>query len=234
MSETRAGRSLIASFLGEVPYREALEIQERCRAAVLEGEEAETLFLLQHPHVFTLGRNADHRDVVATSGWMARRGVEIVECDRGGRVTYHGPGQLVGYPVINLSPGRRDVRRYVRDLQEVLVRTLSDWGLEAVAGVRRELIGVWVAEQKIASIGVHLKRWVTTHGFSLNVSTDLEMFDGIVPCGLLDLSVTSLERELGQAIELKQVAERCAHHFSQVFERSLVWSNSGLPKAVAR
>ncbi|HEV2846782.1 MAG TPA: lipoyl(octanoyl) transferase LipB, partial [Thermoanaerobaculia bacterium] len=144
------------------------------------------------------------------------------ESDRGGQVTYHGPGQLVGYPIVNLSPDRRDVRRYVRDLQEVLIRTLADYGVAAEPRDGQAFIGVWVGEEKIASIGVHLSRWITTHGFALNVSTDLSFFTGIIPCGLDQVRMTSVERLTGKAPSLPEIAAVCARHFGEVFGRELV------------
>jgi lipoyl(octanoyl) transferase len=160
--------------------------------------------------------------VLAGPEWLRAKGVEVAECDRGGQVTYHGPGQLVGYPIVNLSPDRRDVRRYVRDLQEVLVQTLADFGVMAEGRGEQALIGVWVGEEKIASIGVHLSRWITTHGFALNVSTDLSYFTGIIPCGLHQVRTTSIERLLGMAPPLPEVAASAARHFARIFDRELV------------
>ena len=208
--------------MGSVPYGVALELQLAARAGVKSGEGAERLLLLEHPHVYTLGRNAEAADVLAPPDWLAARGVEVVECDRGGQVTYHGPGQLVGYPIVNLSPDRRDVRRYVRDLQEALIRTLAELGLVAHPREGPEHIGVWVGDEKIASIGVHLSRWVTTHGFALNLATDLSYFAGIIPCGLRQVRMTSVERLLGSAPPLAHVAVRFAHHFGEIFGRDLV------------
>jgi lipoyl(octanoyl) transferase len=169
-----------------------------------------------------LGRNASGADVLASPEWLAAREVEVVECDRGGQVTYHGPGQLVGYPVVNLSPDRRDIRRYVRNLQEVLIRTLAGYGLAAEPRDGQEHIGVWVGEEKIASIGVHLSRWITTHGFALNVATDLSYFAGIIPCGLHRVRMTSIARLTGRAPSLPAVAAAAARHFGEVFGRELV------------
>ncbi|HEV7505769.1 MAG TPA: lipoyl(octanoyl) transferase LipB [Thermoanaerobaculia bacterium] len=215
-------RPLHWELLGRVPYAEALALQFAARAALKSGEEPERFFLLEHPHVYTLGRNASGDDVLAGPEWLAARGVEVVECDRGGQVTYHGPGQLVGYPVINLSPDRRDIRRYVRDLQEVLIRTLSGFGIAARPGEGQENIGVWVEEEKIASIGVHLSRWITTHGFALNVATDLSYFSGIIPCGLHQVRMTSIERLMGLTPSLEDVAATVARHFGEIFGRELV------------
>jgi lipoyl(octanoyl) transferase len=211
--------------LGRIPYGEALALQLAARAALKDGEGPERLLLLEHPHVYTLGRNASGADVLAGPEWLAARGVEVVECDRGGQVTYHGPGQLVGYPIVNLSPDRRDIRRYVRDLQEVLILSLAGYGLAARPGEDRETIGVWVAEEKIASIGVHLSRWITTHGFALNVATDLSYFAGIIPCGLHQVRMTSIERligPMGRAPSLPEVASTVARHFGEIFGREMI------------
>src|SRR6195952_5725847 len=169
-----ARRTTLWSFLGRVPYAQGEALQHAAREAVKRGEEgAERFFLLEHPNVYTLGRNASAADILASPEWLAERGFEVVECDRGGQVTYHGPGQLVGYPILNLSPDRRDIRRYVRDIEEVLIRTLADYGVTGRPGEEAAFIGVWAGDEKIASIGVHLSRWITTHGFALNVATDL-------------------------------------------------------------
>jgi lipoyl(octanoyl) transferase len=224
--ETFGGpRRLRAGFLGRVGYRDAFGLQELCRDALLSGEGDETLLLLEHPPVFTLGRSADPADVVAGAEWLRGRGIEVVETDRGGQVTYHGPGQLVGYPILNLHPDRRDLRRYVRDLQEVLVDTLRDFGIAARGG-EGEGIGVWVEERgvpaKLASIGVHLRRWVTTHGFALNVEPELENFGGIVACGMPDVRMTSMHVLTGGHVPLDHVAGACMRHLAARFDRELV------------
>jgi lipoyl(octanoyl) transferase len=215
-----ASRVLRWSYLGRVGYAEATLLQQALRDRVRRGTGREHLLLLEHPHVYTLGRSAASSDIVAPPDWLRERGVEVATSNRGGQVTYHGPGQLVGYPIIDLDPDRRDVRRYVRDLQEVLVRTLAEQGVDAHARESPE-IGVWVAAAKIASIGVHLSRWITTHGFALNLGTDLEYFQGIVPCGLAGVRMTSVEVVTGVRPELADVATRLAAHFGAVFERQL-------------
>ncbi|MFL6194514.1 MAG: lipoyl(octanoyl) transferase LipB [Thermoanaerobaculia bacterium] len=215
-------RRLHWDFLGRVPYGEAVELQHAVQAALKKGEGPERLLLLEHPPVYTLGRNASEADILASPEWRAARGVTIAECDRGGQVTYHGPGQLVGYPILNLSPDRRDVRRYVRDLQETLIRTLADLGITAEPRDGQAFVGVWVGEEKIASIGVHLSRWITTHGFALNVSTDLSHFTGIIPCGLNEVRMTSVERLTGRAPSLPEIARAYARHFGEIFGRELV------------
>jgi len=212
-------RTLCWDFLGRIPYRQAVERQHAIRDAVKKGEGLEHLLLLEHPHVYTLGRNATAADILAGPDWLAARGIDVADCDRGGQVTYHGPGQLVGYPIVNLSPDRRDVRRYVRDLQEVLIRTLADYGVTAEVRDGQAFIGVWAGDDKIASIGVHLSRWITTHGFALNVTTDLSYFAGIIPCGLKGIGMTSIERVTGKAPDLAEVATVCAGHFTRIFDR---------------
>jgi lipoyl(octanoyl) transferase len=213
-------RELRYGFLGRLGYRRAVRLQERLRERLRAGGR-EHLLLLEHEHVYTMGRSADGADVRVSASWLAARGVAVEKSDRGGQVTYHGPGQLVGYPILDLDPDRRDVRRYVRDLQEVLVRTLADLDVAAHGRGSQPEIGVWVGDEKIASIGVHLSRWLTTHGFALNLSTDLSYFDGIVPCGLAGVRMTSVERLTGRRLEPAAVAELCAGHFAAVFGRRL-------------
>ncbi len=215
-------RRLLWSFLGRRPWSATYRLQEHLRREIRDGRGHEHLLLLEHDPVFTLGRGASRDDVVATDAWLAERGIEVHETTRGGPVTYHGPGQLVGYPILNLDPDRRDVRRYVRDLQEVLIRTLGDFRIAARRREGKDLIGVWVGEQKIASIGVHLARWITIHGFALNVATDLDHFTGIVACGLPRVRMTSIERLTGRAVPLPEIAARVAVHAGEVFERDLV------------
>ncbi len=213
-------RRVEAGFLGRVSYATAVALQEERRRAVIEGIAPEALLLLEHPHVFTVGRNAQRADVLADPSWLEHHGVTVAESSRGGQVTYHGPGQLVGYPIVNLDPDRRDIRRYVRDLQRVLVLTLADCGV-AASGRDQPEIGVWANDCKIASIGVHIRRWVTMHGFALNVATDLAFFRGIVPCGLHQVQMASIESLTGARPELEEVATTAARHFAAVFERDL-------------
>jgi lipoate-protein ligase B len=197
-----------------------VRLQEAVRLEVREANGPERLLLLEHPPVYTLGRNAVAEDVVADRAWLERLGIAVHECDRGGQATYHGPGQLVGYPILNLAPDRRDVRRYVVDLSEVLVRTLAELGIAAVARPSPH-VGIWVGESKIASLGVHLSRWITTHGFALNVAPDLGHFAGLVPCGMPGVELTSIERLTGARLGLAELAPRVAAHFAAVFGRPL-------------
>ena len=221
---TRFGekRSTAAGYLGRVDYRKGVDLQERLREDLRSGMGPEHLLLLEHPPVFTLGRTAKSTDIVVGEEWLQDRRIEVVECDRGGQVTFHGPGQLVGYPIIDLNPDRRDIRRYVRDLQQVLVRTLVDFGIDSEPRHEQSVIGVWVGSRKIASIGVHLSRWITTHGFALNVSTDLSFFQGIVACGLQQVEMTSIATLTGEAPPVSVVAEACSGHFGDVFNREML------------
>jgi lipoyl(octanoyl) transferase len=215
-------RRLEVRRLGVMPYAEALTLQRalvRDRAAAAPGTVDDLLLLLEHPHVLTLGVRGDggRGHILADLDQLAARHIDVHETGRGGDVTYHGPGQLVGYPIVNLRPDRCDVRRYVRDLEEVLIRTAADYGIEA--GRSDGLTGVWVGREKLAAIGVRIAQWVTSHGFALNVSTDLSYFDLIVPCGIADRGVTSLERLLGRAVDRAEVEGRVTRHFCDVFAR---------------
>lgn len=206
--------------LGLVSYGEALELQRRLVEQRRAGDIPDQLLLLQHPPVITLGvRTRNSRaNVVATPEALAAAGVEVVETGRGGDVTYHGPGQLVGYPVISLKPDRCDVHRYVRDLEEVMIRTAAAFGVEVgrVAG----LTGVWAGNEKLGAIGVRIAKWITSHGFAFNVTTDLEHFRLIVPCGIAGRGVTSLERLLGRPVRMRDVESAAAAAFAGVFDCS--------------
>ena len=178
------------------------------------------LLFVEHPHVLTLGVRGDggRSHILAPADALAARGIEVLETGRGGDITYHGPGQIVGYPIVDLKPDRCDVHKYVRDLEEVLIRTAADYGIEA--GRIEGLTGVWAGGEKLAAIGIRIARWVTSHGFALNVTTDLDAFRLIVPCGIADRGVTSLARLLDRNLDLEQVQDRIAQHFCRVFERT--------------
>lgn len=206
-----------AQFLGNIPYGEAHRLQERLVELRKRDEIPDKLLLLEHPHVITLGRAAETANVLADARIREELGVELFETGRGGDVTYHGPGQLVGYPIIHLAPDRCDVRRYVRDLEEVMIRVAAEYGIRA--GRIDGLTGIWVGDEKLGAIGVRISRWVTMHGFAFNVNTDLDYFQLIVPCGIRDHGVTSLERLLGRRIDLFEVANRMQNQFGQVFNR---------------
>lgn len=207
-------RSLKVERLGRVEYGAALEIQKQTERAVLNREQPDTLILLEHPHTLTLGRRATDGGIIAPEEVLRARGVTVFETNRGGKVTYHGLDQIVGYPIINLSPDREDVHRYVRDLEEVLIRAMSDFGIDAFP--IKGLTGVHTSRGKVAAIGVHIARWVTTHGFALNVNTDLSYFNLIIACE--GEPVTSMKEILGREIELREVEDRIIERFAEVFE----------------
>lgn len=207
--------------LALVPYADGLELQR----ALVEDRKADripdTLLLLQHPHVVTIGVKKDGRNhIVASPAQLSALGVDVFETGRGGDVTYHGPGQLVGYPILDLNPDRRDVHRYVRDLEEVMIRVCSDYGI--AAGRVIGFSGAWVGDAKIGAIGVRISRWVTSHGFAFNVTTDVDFFNLIVPCGIADKGVTSLAALLGRIPEMADVEDRLVTHFAAVFERTVL------------
>ena len=205
---------------GVLDYAEGLRLQRERVAARKAGVIPDTLLLLEHPHVYTLGRNAKKENLLLSAEQLASRGAQVFEIDRGGDVTYHGPGQLVGYPILDLGQHRRDIAWYMRSLEEVLIAVARDYGIEAgrLAGAP----GVWVGNDKLAAMGVHISRWVTSHGFAFNVNTDLHYFDWIVPCGLRDKGVTSLQKLLGRRLEMDEVADKVVLHFGRVFELEMV------------
>lgn len=210
-------RRLRVQRLGRMEYGAALSVQKETERAVLEGRQPDTLLLLEHPHTFTLGRGATRARVLATQEALDERGITIFETNRGGKVTYHGLGQIVGYPIINLSPEREDVHRYVRDLEEMLIRTLADFGINSFR--IKGLTGVHTSTGKVAAIGVHIARWVTTHGFALNVNTDLSFFNLIIACE--GEPVTSMRKLLSREVDMRAVEERIIARFAEVFEMSL-------------
>ncbi|MGI8945038.1 MAG: lipoyl(octanoyl) transferase LipB [Thermoleophilaceae bacterium] len=209
----RGGSELWVCSLGRVPYEEALALQERIRAARQAEAVPDVLLLLEHPPVYTKGRRTAPGDLPLGERWYRRRGIEICEADRGGSVTYHGPGQLVGYPIMRVH----DVPRYVHTIEAAIAAALADRGV--VAGARAGLPGVWVGERKIASIGVHVSRGVTTHGFAVNLDGDLQPFEWIVPCGIGGAQATSLRRETGRTGTMPAFRDRIAKELAQAFGR---------------
>lgn len=206
-------RNLLVQRLGLIDYEPALAIQKETEQAVKLRTQPDTLLLLEHPHTLTIGRRGESSAVLLDEEQLKRRNVTVFETNRGGKVTYHGLGQLVGYPIVNLSPDREDVHRYMRDLEEVLIRTMADFQIDAfrIDG----LTGVYTPRGKIAAIGVHIARWVTTHGFALNVNTDLSYFDFIIGCE--GEPVTSMEHILGSETQLSEVEDRIVARFAEVF-----------------
>ncbi|HEX8500211.1 MAG TPA: lipoyl(octanoyl) transferase LipB [Pyrinomonadaceae bacterium] len=215
-------RRLRVRRLGRMEYGEAYRVQKETELAVRDRREPDTLLLVEHPHVLTVGRRATPELILAAPEALAARGVAVHESNRGGKMTYHGLGQIVGYPVVNLSPDREDVHKYVRDLEEALIRAMLDYDVEAFR--IKGLTGVHTARGKVAAIGVHIARWVTTHGFALNVNTDLEYFKLIVACE--GEPVTSLKELLGRELSLREVEDRLVARFAEVFESEPVEEKS--------
>jgi lipoyl(octanoyl) transferase len=212
-------RDLEVRRLGLVPYAEGLELQQHFVEERRAGRVPDQLLLLQHPHVITLGVRArrDRSHVLASAESLEKQGVELFETGRGGDVTYHGPGQLVGYPIFDLRPDRCDVHQYVRDIEEALIRAAAHFGI--AAGRSAGLTGVWVGDEKLAAIGVRIARWITSHGFAFNVTTDLSHFKLIVPCGITGKGVTSLQKLLGHPLPMPEVENAAADAFAAVFGR---------------
>jgi lipoyl(octanoyl) transferase len=217
-----AAALLTAAWFGLVQYQPAWERQRAVFLSRLDDDCGDSVMLLEHPPTYTLGRRTAPEDLVYGAGECAARGIEIYKVDRGGRATYHGPGQLVGYPIMRLGE-RYDVLKYLRNLEEVLIRTAADFGVHAERDP--DHTGVWVGSNKIGAIGVKITRGITMHGFAFNVTTDLKMFEGIVPCGIEQRWVTSLEAEAGALLSVKEVASHAAVHLASVFGRTLVWTH---------
>jgi lipoyl(octanoyl) transferase len=206
--------------LGRIGYSEALQLQRRNVSLCKAGTIPDTLLLLEHPHVYTFGRNARKEHLLVSKEFLAKFGAEVFETDRGGDITYHGPGQVVGYPILDLARHRRDIAWYMRSLEEVFISVAAGFGIRARR--LKGATGVWVGDEKLVAMGVHISRWVTSHGFAFNVNTDLRYFEHIVPCGLHGKGVTSLEKLLGQNVEMEAVAKRVIEEFVQVFGFEMV------------
>jgi lipoyl(octanoyl) transferase len=204
--------------LDTVPYESAVAMQESYADSVASNREPEKFILLQHPHVITLGRGFHQENLLFTKQWLQEHGVAVEESGRGGDVTYHGPGQIVGYPILNISD-QPDLHLYLRNLEELMIRCVADFGIEA----HREpgMTGAWVGSEKIGAIGVRVSRWVTSHGFALNVNTDLHYFDYIVPCGIRQYGVTSLKKLLEREVKIADVQDSLVTHFQAIFHRKM-------------
>ena len=201
--------------LGLIDYQEAWDLQKEVFDLRYKNEISDILFLLEHPHTYTLGKVADKNHLISTSQYLEENKISVYGIDRGGDITYHGPGQIVGYPIISLIEWERDTHKYLRALEEVLIKVCSKFGLAATRN--SNYTGVWIENKKIAAIGIKVSRWITMHGFAFNVNTDLSLFQGIVPCGITDKEVTSLQKELGKELELNQIKEMIVKYFIEVF-----------------
>ena len=215
--------------LGTVDYAEAHQLQKELQAKRIAGEIGDTVLMLEHPPVLTMGRSAKAQHVLAPPALLAAHGIAVHEVGRGGDVTYHGPGQLVAYPIIDLKPDRKDVRKYVWSLEETMIRTCADFGLSArrVTGLN----GAWIGERKVGAVGVRISRWVTMHGLALNANSDLRHFELIVPCGIRDKSVTSVSNELGRTVGVPELIEPLAKHFAALYGAEVEWGDA-LPDAL--
>ena len=205
---------------GIVGYQHALRLQQQRVARRKAGVMPDALLLLEHPHVYTFGRNAKREHLLISSTQLTTLGVQVFETDRGGDITYHGPGQLVGYPIVDLTAHRRDISWFMRSLEQLFIEVAAEFGIEA--GRIPGLPGVWVGNEKLVAMGIHISRWVTSHGFAFNVNTDLTYFNWIIPCGLKHKGVTSLRKLLGRSLEMDAVAEQVIQHFGAVFGLEMV------------
>ncbi len=200
-----------------IPYGEALDLQRRAVDKLQKGSEEDTLFLLEHPHVVTVGRNVANSSLLCDFSSIRAKGIEFEKTDRGGDITYHGPGQLVGYPIFKLETERRDIRRYVQDIESALINTCADFGIEADHHMKYR--GVWTRGRKIASVGIRIAKWVTSHGFALNVNSDLSYFALMNPCGIPGCTMTSMQQELGEQLQMTEIKASVIKNLSETFDR---------------
>ena len=216
--------------LGTVDYAEAHRLQKELQSKRIAGEIGDTVLLLEHPPVLTMGRSAKEHHVLAPREMLEARGIKVHEVGRGGDVTYHGPGQLVAYPIMDLNPDRKDVRKYVSSLEETMIRSCADFGLTArrVEGLN----GAWIGDRKVGAVGVRISRWVTMHGLALNVNSDLTHFEMIVPCGIQDKDVTSLSAELDRTVYVTDLIEPLAGHFAKLYDVEIEWGDT-LPDGIS-
>lgn len=206
--------------LGFIDYKEAWDLQKEIFSKRVSGEVEDYLFLLEHPNTYTLGKTAHKENLKGSEHYLKENKISVYDIDRGGDITYHGPGQIVGYPIIDLNNWFKDTHKYLRALEEVIIKTCSEYGLDCERNPNHT--GVWKDDRKIAAIGIKVSRWITMHGFAFNVNTDLNLFNGIIPCGIQDKSVTSLSKELNIEISIQEVKEKLLKNFSDVFYYSKV------------
>lgn len=201
---------------GIIDYQEAWDLQKKLLELRYQNKIADILLLLEHPNTYTLGKVADKNNLLSDQDFLKENKITVYEIDRGGDITFHGPGQIVGYPIINLLNWKRDTHEYLRGLEEVIIRTCDEFGLKSQRNPK--YTGVWIDDRKIAAIGIKISRWITMHGFAFNINTDLSLFNGIIPCGIKEKSVTSLSKELNVEVEIKIVKEKLLNNFKQFFE----------------
>ena len=204
--------------LGTIDYKDAWDLQKNLFNSRYQKEIDDTLLLLEHPHTYTLGKTADSKNLIAEDKFLNQNKISVYDIDRGGDITYHGPGQIVGYPIIDLTEWHEDTHKYLRALEEVIIKTCAEYNI--TTNRNPEYTGVWVGDKKIAAIGIKVSRWITMHGFAFNVNTDLSLFDGIIPCGIKEKNITSLQNELGITIDINEVKSITLKNFTEVFEYS--------------
>lgn len=201
--------------LGIIDYKEAWDLQQEIHKKRFSGEVEDFLFLLEHPNTYTLGKTAHKENLIGSEDYLKKNQISIYDIDRGGDITYHGPGQIVGYPIIDLNNWYKDTHKYLRALEEVIIKTCRDYSLNSERNSKHT--GVWIGDRKIAAIGIKVSRWVTMHGFAFNVNTDLNLFNGIIPCGIQDKSVTSMKQELNREVSIQEVKEKLLKNFTELF-----------------
>ena len=208
-------RKLVYCDLGLIDYKDAWDIQKSIHQLRVENKIDDVFFLLEHPHTYTFGKTADKENLVGDKKYLNENKISVYDIDRGGDITYHGPGQIVGYPIISLTDWQQDTHKYLRAIEEVILKVCKEYALK---GSRVDkYTGVWIDDRKICAIGIKVSRWITMHGFAFNVNTDLKLFKGIIPCGITDKDVTSLNRELNTEIPINEVKEKIIHHFNEIF-----------------
>lgn len=208
-------RTLFYCDLGFMDYKEAWDLQKETFELRVKDKIPDVLYLLEHPNTYTLGKTADHNNLVGSDEYLSSNKISVYDIDRGGDITYHGPGQIVGYPIINLNEWKKDTHKYLRALEETIIMTCAEYGI--TGGREPEYTGVWIEDRKIAAIGIKVSRWITMHGFAFNVNTDLSFFSGIIPCGITDKDVTSIKKEIKGYIDINQVKLKLLAHFVEIF-----------------
>jgi lipoyl(octanoyl) transferase len=202
--------------LGFIDYKEAWDLQYKIHTSRVQGNVRDHFLLLEHPNTYTLGKTADKSNLIGNEEYLKEKNISVYDIDRGGDITYHGPGQIVGYPIINLNDWKQDTHKYLRALEEIIIRVCLEFGL--IGRRDPEYTGVWIEDRKIAAIGIKVSRWVTMHGFAFNINTDLSLFNGIIPCGISDKAVTSLSKETNKTVEINFVKSLILQHFTEIFE----------------
>lgn len=208
-------RTLLYSDLGSIDYQEAWDLQKETLDLRVKRKIPDVLYLLEHPNTYTLGKTADRKHLVGSQDYLLKNKISVYDIDRGGDITYHGPGQIVGYPIINLTDWIKDTHKYLRSLEEAIIKTCAEYGI--TAGREPKYTGVWVDDRKIAAIGIKVSRWITMHGFAFNVNTDLSFFSGIIPCGISDKYVTSISEEIHGKVDINEVKLKLVKYFRSIF-----------------